>query len=332
VKKQGINQIISKTCAAIALFSAAQLPAMSQDAASFPSKPLRIIVPFTPGGSNDVLARVIGQKLGQTWKQPVVVENKPGAGGNIGSEIVAKSPPDGYNTLIAANSLFCINPAMYSKMSFDPVKDFAPITMLGTVPVVLVVGPTVQAKNVKELIAQAKAQPGALVYASAGLGSPQHLSAELFKARAGVDMLHVPYKGAAPAVSDLLSGQVHVLFGAINSVLPYIKSGRLRALAVGGSQRSADLPDVPTIAEAAVPGYLSEIFIGLVAPAGTPKDVVDKFGQQVRKILAEPDTREKLAQQGIEAHTGGADEMAKLIAADCARWPKLIKDINLKGE
>ncbi|MDB5727578.1 MAG: tripartite tricarboxylate transporter substrate binding protein [Noviherbaspirillum sp.] len=332
MKQRRIIQLISKTFAVAALFSAAQMHAIAQDAANFPSKPLRIIVPFTPGGSNDVLARIIGQKLGQTWKQPVVVENKPGAGGNIGAELVARSPADGYTTLIAANSLFCINPAMYSKMSFDPVKDFAPITMLGTVPVVLVVAPTVQAKNVKELIAQAKAQPGAFSYASAGLGSPQHLSAELFKARAGVDMLHVPYKGAAPAVSDLLSGQVQVLFGAINSVLPYIKSGRLRALAVGGSQRSSDLPDVPTIAESAVPGYLSEIFIGLVAPAGTSKGVIEKMGGEVRKILAEPDTREKLAQQGIEAHTGGADEMAKLIAADCARWPKLIKDINLKGE
>lgn len=319
--------------AGITLFAVSMVgfskPVMADD---YPSKPIRIIVPFTPGGSNDVLARVVAQRMQQDWKQTVIVENKPGAAGNIGGDTVAKSAPDGYNLLIAPNNIVCMNPVLYSKMPFDPIKDLAPIGLLGTLPITLVINPQVPAKSVKELIALARSSGDGLIYGSSGVGSPQHLSGELFKARTGTKMLHVPYKGANPAITDLMSGQIQVLFSPINSVLPYIKAGKLRVLAVGGSKRAADLPDVPTLEEAGVAGYRSDVWIGFAAPAGTPKDIVNKLNKEINKILSEPEIKKQLALQGIEAGSGSTEEYVAMTKADCSNWAKLIKDNGIRAE
>ena len=234
--------------------------------------------------------------------------------------------------LIAPNSVFTINPTLYDKAPFDPVKSFAPVTLIGAVPVVLVVNSSVPANSLKELLALAKAKPDGLSYASSGSGSPQHLSAELFKSMAGIRMVHVPYKGAAPAVTDLLGGQVQVLFGPINTVLSHIKSGRLRALGVATTKRLAYFPDLPTVAEAGVPGYYSDIWFGLVAPAGTPREIVDKLNREVGKILVQSDVKEKLSAQGIEPSTSTPEEFAVLVKADLARWAKVIKDSGARVE
>lgn len=317
-------------CAALALWTSGAVVEEAH-AQAYPSKPIRIVVPFTPGGSNDVLARVVGEKIQHEWKQPVVVENKPGAGGNIGAEAVAKAPADGYTFLIAANNILAINPSLYERVPFDPVKDFAPVTLLGNVPIVLVVNPSFPAKSVKELIALGKKDDG-LTYASGGSGTPQHLSAELFKSMTGVKMTHVPYKGNAPAVTDLMGGQVQMLFSPINSVLPHIKSGKLRALAVASDARLSSLPDVPTIAEAGVPGYRSDIWIALVAPAGTPRDIVSKMQQEVAKALAQSDVKEKLLAQGIEPASSTPEQLNTLIRADLARWTKVVKESGARAE
>lgn len=304
-------------------------PVMADE--KYPEKPIKLIIPFPPGGSNDVLARVISQGLSSKWGQPVVTENKPGAAGNIGAELVARAAPDGYTLLIAANNVMSVNPAMY-RLSFDPKKDFAPITLLGTVPIVLVVNPTVPARSLKELVSYAKAHPGALNYASSGTGSPQHLSAELFKNVAGVDMTHIPYKGAAPATADLLAGQVQVLFAPLNSVLPHIQAGKLRALALGGKDRSPLLPGIPTIAESGYPSYESDIWIGLVAPASTPSRVVEKINQETRTVLLTPAVQKLLSEQGIKSRPSTADEFRELVAQDLERWGKVIKSAGISPE
>jgi tripartite-type tricarboxylate transporter receptor subunit TctC len=311
----------------IALTLAIALPAAAQ---TYPGKPIKIIVPFTPGGSNDVLARVIAEKLGTAWGQPVVVENKPGAAGHIGAEAAAKSPPDGYTLFVAPNDILTIAPALYSKLPYDPIKDYAPVAMLGALPIVLVVNSNSPIKSVKELIAAAKAKPDSLSYASSGGGTPQHVSAEMFKLMTGAPMLHVPYKGTGPAMTDLLGGQVQVLFSPINSAIPHIKSGKLRALAVASEKRVSYLPEVPTMQEAGVPGYKNDIWIALLAPAGTPKDVVDKLNREVNVILRMPDVKEKLNAQGIEPVTMTAAELGALIASDTPRWAKIIKDTGVK--
>ena len=298
----------------------------------YPSKPIRIVVPFTAGGGNDLLARTIGERLNAAWGQPVLVDNRPGAAGNIGAELVARATPDGYTLLIAPNSVFTINPSLYDKVAFDPIKSFVPVSLLGAGPIVLVVNSAVPANSLKELIALAKSKPDGLSYASSGSGSPQHLSAELFKSMTAVKMVHVPYKGAAPAVTDLLGGQVQVLFAPMNTVLAHIKSGKLRALGVASDKRFAYLPDLPTIAEAGVPGYYSDTWFGLVTPAGTPKEVVDKLNREVGKILAQADVKEKLSAQGIEPSATTPAEFAALIKTDLARWDKVIRDSGARAE
>jgi tripartite-type tricarboxylate transporter receptor subunit TctC len=299
---------------------------------TYPSKPIRIIVPFTPGGSPDVVARVISQKLVQVWKQPVIVENRAGAGGNIGAEAAAKSPADGYTLLISGNGLACINPHLYPKASFDGVKDLTLVTPLGLLQIVVVVHPSVPAKTIPELIAYAKKQPDALSYASGGSGTPQHLSAEMFKTAAGVNMMHIPYKGNGPALADLIAGQVQVMFSPINSVLPLIKTGKVRALAVGGSRRIADLPELPTVAEGGVPGYDSQLWLALAVPTGTPKETAEKLNLEVRKIMSEAETKDKLAQQGIEVITAPNAEFMSMAKNDCARWAKVIKDAKVRAD
>ncbi len=296
---------------------------------NYPDGVVTLIVPFTTGGSNDVLARTIGQKLSEDWGEAVVVENRPGAAGNIGGDAVAKADPDGQTLLIAANNLLTMNPHIYSNMPFDAQADFAPITVLGWVPVALVVNPNVPVNTVAELIEYAKANPGELNYASSGAGSPQHMSAELFKSMAGVDMLHVPYRGAAPAITDLLGGQVDVLFGPINSLLPHVRSGDLKALGVTGPEEIPQLPGVPPIADT-VEGYNSDIWIGLVAPDGTPDAVIEKINQGVVAALQMEDVRKSLANQGITPDGTSVAEFQELLAADYERWGEVIEEADIR--
>ena len=299
--------------------------AQAQD---FPTKPIHIIVPLPPGGSNDVLARIIGQKMTEAMGQPVIVENKPGAAGNIATDYLAKAAPDGYTIGIAPNQTVAVNPVLYPKLPFDVLKDLEGISMLGRVPLVLVVPPQVKANNVAELIALAKAAPDRLTYASAGSGSPQHMSAEIFKSLTGTRMTHVPYKGSVPALTDVLAGTVNVMFCPINSALPYIRNGRLRALGVTGSKRLPLLADVPTIDET-VPNYESDIWIGMIAPAKTPPAIIAKLNAELRRSLNLPDVRDKLGEQGIFVETSSAQEFNKLIATDQKRWAEVIKNANI---
>lgn len=317
-----------RAVAALALASLCGL-AGNAHAQSYPNRSVKIVVPWTPGGGNDVLGRVIAQKLSESWGQPVVVENKPGAGGNIGADAVAKSPADGYTLLVAANNILSINPTMNDGTPFDPIKDFVPITLIGAIPVLLAVNPGVPANSVKELIALAKSKPDGLSFGSSGLGSPQQLSAELFASMAGIKMQHVPYRGATPLVSDLVSGQIQLAFGAINSMLELARSGKLRALGVATTKRLAYLPDVPAIAEE-LPGYETDIWIAFVAPAGTPPEIVTKLRDEIHRIFAMPDVRERLAAQGIEPRTSTPEELTALVKSDLARWAEVIKATGSK--
>lgn len=305
-------------------------PAHSAESAqSFPSKPIKIVVPYSPGGTTDLLARTIGKHLSETWKQPVIVENKPGAGGNIGAEAVAKSPKDGYTLLLSGNSLACINPQLYKKAKFDGVNDLPLVTPLGFVPIVLVVNPSVPVKSVPELIAYGRKKAGGLSYGSGGAGTPQHLSGEMFKAATGLNMMHVSYKGNMPALTDLMAGQIDVLFSPINSVASLIKAGKVRAIAAAGAHRMTDFPELPTIAESGVPGYDSSLWLALAAPKGTPKAITDKLDHEVRKILGEAQIKRKLAQQGIVGITMPPAEFQDMARKDCARWAKVIKEAKV---
>lgn len=299
----------------------------------FPSHAVRIVVPFTPGGSNDVIARVVGQKLGDYWKQSVYVDNRPGAGGNIGSREVAKAARDGYTLLVVANS-FVINPRLYpsGKAGYDAFSEFVPVGQLGIAPILLVANPKIPAKDLKELIALAIAKKGQMTYASAGVGTPHHLSAELFKKMTGMEMVHVPYKGAVPAVTDVVAGQVDVMFGVSNSVIPQIKVGALKAFGVGGSQRIAALPQIPTIAEAGVQGFESEVWLGLVAPAQTPGTVVTKINTDLKRALADPGVKASLANIDLEARYSTAEGLAKLMKIDDDKWAKVVKETGASAE
>ena len=314
--------------AAIVTTAAASPFALAQE---FPTKPIHIVVPLPPGGSNDVLARILGQKMSEAFGQPVIVENKPGAAGNIATDYTAKSEPDGYTIAIAPNQTVAVNPVLYPKLPFDVVKDLQGVTLLGRVPMVLVVSSKVSANSVTELIALAKAGPDKLSYASAGSGSPQHMAAEVFKSMTGTRLTQIPYKGSAPALVDVLGGNVDVMFCPINSALPHIRSGKLRALGTTGTKRLALLPGVPTIAET-VPNYESDIWIGMVAPAKTPAAVVNKLNAELRRSLALPDVQGKLAEQGIYAETSTAADFTRLIASDQKRWAAVIKAANIQPE
>jgi len=299
---------------------------------AYPSKPVRLVVPYTPGGSNDVLARILADRLGRAWSQPLVVDNRPGAAGNIGADNAAKSPPDGYTLLIAANNILAINAALFAKMPFDPAKDLTSVTLLGTVPFVLVAGPSAKVSSVAELIARSKAKDGGVSYASSGIGSPQHLSAELFRSLARIPMTHVAYKGAAPAITDLLGGTVDVQFGSVSTLLPHIRSGKLTALAVAGTHRVASLPNVPTMIEAGIAGYDSEPWVGLSAPSGVPNAVIQKIGRDVREVLGQSDVVQKLVEQGIEPRPSSAAEMEKLVKAEREKWGRIIAEAGIKAE
>ena len=297
-------------------------PAQAQ---SYPDKPIKLVVPFAPAGATDVLARIVGQKLSELEKQPVIVDNRAGAGGNIGSDAVAKAAPDGYTLLMGAVGTHAINVSLYKKMPYDPVKDFIPVVLVATVPNVLVVPASLPVNSVKELIAYGKANPGKLNFGSSGNGTSIHLSGELFKSMTGVDMQHVPYKGSGPATVDLLSGQVQMMFDNLPSAMPNIKSGKLKALAVTSAKRSPSLPDVPTIAEAGVPGYEAPSWFGILVPKGTPPEIVAKLNTDINKILAMPDTKKKFLEQGAEPAGGTPEQFAALINSEIPKWAKVVK-------
>ena len=299
--------------------------------AQYPAKPIRMIVTYPPGGGADTMARIIAPKLSERLGQQVVVENKAGASGQIGADLVAKSPADGYTILLDATA-YSVNPSLYPKLPYDPIKDFAPITILVRVPNILVVTPGFAPKSVQELIALAKSKPGQLSYASSGNGSAQHLAAELFKVGAGVDIVHIPYKGGGPALADVMGGQVPMFFGNMSSALPHVKSGRVRALAVTGGKRSANVPDLPTIAESGVPGYEVYEWNGVFAPAGTPAAIVNRLQAEIARIMHLPEVSEKLAALGAEAVANTPQEAAAFVKAEIAKWTMVVKQANIKAE
>jgi len=313
-------------CSAFALLGAPS--ALAQ--APFPTKPVRLVVPFPAGGTTDILARAAAQKLSETLGQQVIVDNRPGAGGNIGAELVAKAQADGYTLLMGTVGTHAINPSLYAKMPYDHVKDFAPVILVAGVPNVLVVNPDLPFKTVADVVAYAKANPGKLNFASSGSGTSIHLSGELFKVMAGVQMTHVPYKGSAPALTDLIGGQVQLMFDNLPSALPQIKGGKLRAVAVTSTTRAAALPDVPTVAESGLPGFESSSWFGILAPAGTPKDIIAKINTDVQKWLSTPEAKEKLLGQGAIAAGGSPDDFAKHIQAETAKWAKVVKESGAK--
>ena len=315
--------------AAALVLALAAAHAFAQSA--YPSKPVRFIVPSSAGGGTDIIARAISQKLSEALGQQFVVDNRPGAGQMIGIELAARSPADGHTLLMTASTL-AINPIMYKKVAYDPVRDFAPITQAASLPNVLVVHPSLPVKTLAELIALAKREPGKIAYASAGIGTSPHMSVALLEHLAGIDMVHVPYKGTGPGVIDVLAGQVKVMTPNVLTALPHIKSGRLRALAVTSGKRSDALPDVPTIAEAGVPGYESVQWYGVLAPAGTPRDVVQRLYMEIAKALRSGDVRERLAADGAEPVGSTPEQFAAFIRAEIDKWAKVAKAAGIKPE
>ncbi|MBI3935755.1 MAG: tripartite tricarboxylate transporter substrate binding protein [Betaproteobacteria bacterium] len=298
---------------------------------SYPVRPIRLVVPQSPGGATDFNARLVAVPLSERFGQPVVVDNRPGAGSLIGTDLVAKAAPDGY-TLLGISSSITIIPSMYSKVPFDTVKDFAPVALLSSYPHLVVVHPSVPVNSVKELIALAKAKPGALNFASAGKGTPTQLGAELFKSMAGIDIVHVPYKGGGPAVTALLGGQVQLYIGPIATVLPHVKAGKFRALAVTGAKRSLIIPDLPTVAEAGLPGFRQDAWNGLLAPARTPPAVIKKLNAEVNAVLKMPAIRERFAADGVEAGGISSAELGALLKSEIAKWAKVIREAGIKPE
>jgi tripartite-type tricarboxylate transporter receptor subunit TctC len=298
----------------------------------FPNKPVKLIVPFPPGGGNDVIARVIGQKLSDRWGQPVVIDNRAGANGIVGLQALMQSPADGYTLAVGAAGPLAVNPSLYARLPYDPVKDFAAVTNLVNYPLLMVVHPSVPVKTTRDVVALAKAKPGQLSYASPGSGNSGHLAGELFNSMAGVNTLHVPYKGQGPALTDLLSGQVQMLYSSIPSVINQVKTGQLKAIAVGSAKRLPSLPDVPTISESGVPGYEAYSWVGLVAPAHTPPDIVHKIYRDVSDILKQPDVAEKLNQQGALPVGDTPEEFSQYIKTEVAKWGQVVRNANIKLE
>ena len=300
-------------------------------AQTYPDRPVRIVVPFPAGGSNDVLARILAQSLSQNLGQQFIVENHAGAGGNTGAESVARAQPDGYTLLLTAPGPLAINPALYGKLPFDPAKDFAPVALVAAVPIVLMVNPGVPANNVKELIALAQKEPGKINYGSSGVGSTNHLAGELFKSMAHIDIVHVPYRGAAPAMNDLLGGHVPMMFDNMPAVLPQVKGGKVKALAVAGSQRAAALPDVPTVAESGLPGFDASAWFGLVAPAQTPAPVLARLTAAVEKSLKSPELAARFHELGADPGTLFGAKFGDMLKLETAKWAEVIRSSGAKA-
>jgi len=300
-------------------------------AQSWPTKPIRMIVPYTPGGYTDLMARTVGQKLSEALGQPIIFENKPGANAIIGTDVVAKAPPDGYTigTVIAAHA---VNATLNPKLPYDTLKDFSYVSLMSVAPLIMIAHPSLPANNMKELIALAKAKPGELNFASSGVGAAAHLTMEMFKSRTGINMQHVPYKGTAGALQDTVGGRINVMFDVVGPLMPQVRSGNVKALAVTAKDRIPAAADVATMAEQGVPDFISGTWAGIIAPAGTPKDIVDRIAAETRKALADPAMKDKLAEQGIVAVGNTPDEFRAFVAEEVARWGTVIKDAGIKAE
>ena len=301
-------------------------------AQSYPSRPIRQIVPFTPGGTTDILARTVGQKMTEALGVQVIIDNRPGAAGNIGAEAAAKAKPDGYTLLMGTLGVLAVNPALYIKLPYDPVRDFAPITLVAIVPNILVTNPSLPARSVKELIALAKSRPGEFKYGSTGAGGTPYLAVEYFKLMAGVELLEIPYKGAAPLATDLISGETALTISGIPTLLPHVKSGRLRALAVSSATRSAAVPELPTISEAGLPGYEVSTWYGVLAPAGTAREIIAKLNSVIVSGIKQPDVADRLTAEGAEPVGGTPEQYGELIRTEITRWAKVIKATGVKPQ
>jgi tripartite-type tricarboxylate transporter receptor subunit TctC len=324
-----------RSLAAGLLLSALCVLSAAASAQTYPSKPLRIVVPFTPGGSSDILARAVGNELTKSLGQPVVIDNVPGAGGSIGAERVAKSAADGYTLLMGHVGTLAVNPALYPKLAYDPVKDFAPVAWVARVPNILVVHPSVAATDFKAFIALAKSKPGQLNYGSGGNGSAAHTTMEYLKSQSGISLLHIPYRGTAPSVTDLLAGQIQLLFTGAPALIPHIKSGKIRPLAVSSSKRLDILPDVPTVAESGLKGlanFEADQWYGIVAPRGTPADVVTKLNAAINAALALPEVKTRLSSEGAYPAPATPDAFGKLIASDIKRWAPVVKRAGITAD
>ena len=301
-------------------------------AQDYPNRPLRFIVAFSAGGAADLLARTLGQKVAERWGQPVVIDNRAGAGGVIGMQIAAHAPADGYTLLMGSSSTMAIVPALYADLSYDPVKSYAPVTEAALVPIILVVHSSVPARTIEELVQYAKARPGQLTYASSGAGATPHISGELFRRMAGIELVHVPYKGGGEAVAAVLGGQVQMSFGAVSTALPHMKTGRLRGLGVTSLKRLSAAPDIPTIAESGLPGYEVVQWFGVFMPAGTPSAIVARLNRELRNVLALPEIRDRYSAQGVEPTSNTPEEFAAYVKAEVVKWNKLLREMNIRGE
>jgi tripartite-type tricarboxylate transporter receptor subunit TctC len=315
---------------ALALLSlGAPMPAFAQ---SYPARPIRYIVPFPPGGGTDIVARAIAQKLGETTGMRFLIDNRPGGGTVIGAELAARSPPDGYTIFMGTNTTHAISPNLYPRLPFDPVKDFAPVTRIAMITNLLVVHPSLPVRNVKELVALAKSRPGQLNYASSGTGTPPHLAGIMFNEAAGIDMAHVPYKGAGPALTALVSGETHMMFGSLTSTLPHVRTSRVRPIAVTSSRRSAALPNVPTVAESAYPRFEANTWYGVFAPAGTPPAIVERLNAEFTKVINASDFKAWLLSQGAEAATTTPEEFAAFVRSEIAQYGPIVRKSGMRPD
>ena len=312
----------------IGLLAAATLPAAAQQ---YPDRPIRLVVPYAPGGGTDLTSRLIALRLTESFKQQVIVDNRAGGASNIGAEITARSAPDGYTMMMAGIS-FSINVSIFSKLGYDPIKDFDPVSLVATVPLIVVVHPSVPATNIKELIALARAKPGTLNYASGGAGTANHIAGELFKYMTGTDIVHVPYKGGGPALADVVGGQVQLLFNTMTSTVGFMNSGKLRALAVTGKRRSPGVPNLPTVAEAGVPGYDVGAWFGIVVPRGTQRAIVNKLNSEIVRIARLPEARDQFVAQGAEAIGSTPEEFSKHLHVEIDKWAKVAKAAKMRAE
>lgn len=327
------KRVLLIAVAAAAALSATSALAQGAPAAdsAYPTKPVRIVVPLSAGGPTDLLARIIGQQLGEKLRQPVIIENRPGAGGNIGADIVAKSPADGYTLFMGTSGPLSINPSLYSKLAFNPATDFAPIVLIASAPFVVATHPAVPAKSIKELIALAKSKPGQLNFGAVS-GSAAHLATELFKSMAGLDMVHVSYKGAAPATNELVAGQIQLSFASTPGVMPMVKAGKLTALAVTSAKRMTQLPEIPTLAESGLPSYEASVWYGLVAPAKTPQAIIVRLNTEINKILQDKSIRQKLLANDFEPAGSTPEQFDAYIRAETVKWAKVVKSSGAKAD